>query len=206
MLKIKSDRIMNPENTLTMRVNGMKIILIALAALVVLFVIVVALQPAAYQVARSTSVAAAPSAVFGHVNDLRKFQDWSPWAGIDPNCKYTFEGPDAGTGAAFSWTGNAAVGAGKMTITDSRPSDLIRVHLDFYKPFAGVGETEYSFKAEADKTVVTWTMSGKKNFITKGIGLFVSMDKMLGPQFEKGLDRLKTIAESPKVADAALGH
>jgi hypothetical protein len=179
----------------------MKNILIGLAALVALFLIVIALQPAAYQVARSTHIAAPPSAVFGHVNDLHKFQDWSPWAGMDPNCKYTFEGPTAGTGAAFSWTGNAAVGAGKMTITDSRPSDLIRVHLDFYKPFAGAGETEYSFKPEADKTMVTWTMSGKKNFITKGIGLFVSMDKMLGPQFEKGLERLKSIAESAKVSE-----
>jgi hypothetical protein len=184
----------------------MKIILIGLAVLVVLFLIIVAAQPAAYQVARSTSIAAPPSAVFEHVNDLHKFQDWSPWANMDPNCKYAFEGPTAGTGAAFSWTGNATVGAGKMTITDSQPANLIRVHLDFYKPFAGVGETEYSFKPDANKTIVTWTMTGKKNFVTKAIGLFVSMDKMLGPQFEKGLDRLKTIAESPKVADAAAVH
>ena len=184
----------------------MKTILIGLAVLVVFFLIVVALQPAAYQVVRSASIAAPPSDVFGHVNDLHKFQAWSPWAGIDPNCKYTFEGPTAGTGAAFSWTGNAAVGAGKMTITDSQPGNLIRVHLDFYKPFAGVGETEYSFKPDADKTVVTWSMSGKKNFITKAIGLFVSMDKMLGPQFEIGLERLKTIAEATKVADATPVH
>jgi uncharacterized protein YndB with AHSA1/START domain len=180
--------------------NRMKTILIALAALVVVFVIVAALQPAAYKVVRSTSIAAPPSLVFAHVNDLHKFQTWSPWANVDPNCKYTYEGPQAGAGAAFSWTGNAAVGAGKMTITDSRPNEVILVHLDFYKPFAGVGETEYGFKADGDKTTVSWTMSGKKNFMTKAIGLFVSMDKMLGPQFEKGLTQLKSIAESSHVA------
>jgi len=170
---------------------------------VVVFLIVVALQPADYKVARSTSIAAPPSAVFAQVNDLRKFMDWSPWGNIDPNCKYTYEGPATGAGSAFSWTGNSAVGAGKMTIEESKANELVRARLDFYKPFAGVGEAHYSFKPDADKTIVTWTMTGKKNFITKGIGLIVSMDKMLGPQFEKGLEKLKSIAEGSKVAGAA---
>src|SRR5207253_5423497 len=117
---------------------------------------------------------------------------------------YSYEGTGTGAGSAFSWSGNSAVGAGKMTITESKASELIRVHLDFYKPFAGVGETEYSFKPDGNKTVVTWTMTGNKNFITKGIGLFVSMDRMLGPQFEKGLEKLKSIAEGSKVAETAV--
>jgi hypothetical protein len=191
---------MNPANNPAPRMKPMKTILIALAAIVIVFLIVVALQSADYKVVRSTAIAAPPSAVFPHINDLHKFQAWSPWAEVDPNCKYTFEGPPTGAGSSFSWTGNAAVGAGKMTIEESKPSELVRVRLDFYKPFAGVGQAEYSFKPDGDKTVATWTMTGKKNFITKGIGLFLSMDKMLGPQFEKGLEKLKSIAESNKIA------
>lgn len=192
---------MNMENC-TDRMSRIKIILIGLAVVVGVFLLVAALQPADYKVVRSMAIEAAPPAVFEHVNDLKKFQAWSPWADVDPNCKYTFEGPGAGSGAAFSWNGNSAVGAGKMTITESHANELIRVRLDFFKPFAGVGDTEYAFKSEANKTVVTWTMTGKKVFITKAIGLFVSMDKMLGPQFEKGLEKLKAIAESGKVAAA----
>jgi carbon monoxide dehydrogenase subunit G len=147
-------------------------------------------------VVRSTSIAAPPSAVFERINDLRKFQEWSPWAKVDPNCKYTFEGPAAGQGAAFSWEGDAKVGAGKMTITESRLNELVRARLDFFKPFAGVGEAEYAFKNEGNKTVVSWTMTGKKVFITKAIGIFISMDRMLGGQFEAGLANLKAIVES----------
>lgn len=180
--------------------HRMKILLIALPALIVIFLIVVALQPADYKVARSTSIAAAPDAVFAHINDLHKFQAWSPWAKVDPNCQYTFEGPPTGAGSAFAWTGNSAVGAGKMTIVESRPHELVRAHLDFFKPFAGVGEAEYTVKREGAQTVATWTMTGKKIFITKAIGLFVSMDKMLGPQFEAGLANLKSIAESSSIA------
>ena len=174
----------------------MKIILIGLPILLVVFLILVALQPADYKVVRSTSIAAPPSAVFGHINDLHKFMDWSPWAKVDPNCKYTFEGPASGPGSAFSWEGNASVGAGKMTITESRANEMVRARLDFYKPFAGVGEAEYGMKADGNKTLVSWTMTGKKVFITKAIGMFVSMDRMLGGQFEAGLANLKSIVEA----------
>jgi hypothetical protein len=177
----------------------LKKILIGLAVVLVVFVVVAALQPADYAVARSTTIAAPAAAVFPHVNDLHKFQAWSPWAKVDPNCKYTYEGPATGEGSSFAWEGNAAVGAGKMRIVESKTNDLVRARLDFYKPFAGVGEANYTFKADGDKsTTVTWTMTGKKIFITKAIGLFVSMDKMLGPQFETGLAGLKTIAEAGK--------
>jgi hypothetical protein len=193
---------MNPCNA-ALRTNRMKIILIALPALIVVFLIIAALQPADYKVVRSTAIAAPPDAVFAHINDLHKFQNWSPWAKVDANCQYTYEGPPTGAGSAFSWKGNSAVGAGKMTITESRADQVVRARLDFYKPFEGVGEAEYALTPTTGNTTVTWTMIGKKNFMTKAIGLFVSMDKMLGPQFEKGLATLKAIAEGPDVVAAA---
>jgi len=180
----------------------MKIILIGLPILFIVLLITIALQPADYKVVRSTAIAAPASTVFVHINDLRKFQNWSPWAKVDPNCKYSYEGPATGTGSAFSWQGDSKVGAGKMTITESRPHELVRARLDFYKPFAGVGEAEYTLKPDGDKTIFTWTMTGRKIFITKAIGMFISMDKMLGSQFETGLANLKSLAETSSVAAA----
>jgi hypothetical protein len=117
---------------------------------------------------------------------------------MDPNAKSTFEGPTSGEGAKFAWDGNSDVGAGNMTITEAVPNDHVRIRLEFIRPFAGVNDTLFTIKPAGDKTNVTWTMSGRNNFITKAISLFMDCDKMVGPQFEKGLASMETaaIAES----------
>ena len=171
-------------------------ILIALAAIIVIFVIMVALQPAEFRIVRSASISAPPAVVFAQVNDLHKWQEWSPWAKMDPAAKNTFEGPPAGTGAAFRWAGNNKVGEGTMTITESRPSELIRFKLEFLEPFKATNTAEFTFKPEGNQTAVTWSMFGKNNFMAKAFGLFVNCDKMVGGQFEKGLADLKSLAEA----------
>lgn len=138
---------------------------------------------------------APPEAVFSQVNNLHRWEAWSPWAKLDPAAKNAYQGPAAGVGAAFSWSGNHQVGEGRMTITESRPNDLIRMNLEFMKPFKATNITEFTFKPEGNLTVVTWTMSGKNNFISKAIGLFIDCDKMVGGQFEKGLAQIKSISE-----------
>ncbi len=171
-------------------------ILAVLTVIVVVLAIVVALQPADFRVARSATFAAAPATVFAQVNDLHKFQDWSPWAKIDPAAKTEFQGPPAGNGASFSWAGNMEVGEGTMTLTESLPSELIRFKLDFRKPMTGTNTAEFAFKAEGDKTVVTWSMSGHNNFLSKAVSLVMNCDKMVGGQFESGLANLKPIVEA----------
>ncbi|MBI2924099.1 MAG: SRPBCC family protein [Verrucomicrobia bacterium] len=174
-----------------------KKILIALAAIIVVFVVIVALQPSDFRVTRSATMSAKPAAVFDQVNDLHKWEAWSPWAKLDPAAKNTFEGPAAGTGAIFRWAGNNQVGEGSMTITESRPNELVRFRLDFLKPMAGSSDAEFTFKPEGNQTTVTWTMTGENNFIAKAICLFMSMDKMVGGQFETGLASIKSIVEAP---------
>ena len=174
----------------------LKKIFLVLAALIVVFVIVVALQPAAFRVQRSITIAAPPSTVFPHVNDVHQFQEWSPWAKIDPNTKMTYEGPAAGTGAKFSWAGNNQVGEGAMSVTDSRPNEKIEFKLEFKKPFEATNTADFTFQPEGDKTSVTWGMNGTKNFVMKAFGLFMDCDKMIGPDFEKGLASLKNISEA----------
>ena len=83
-----------------------------------------------------------------------------------------------------------------MTITESKPNDLVKMKLEFIKPFQAVNTTEFTFKPEGDKTVVTWSMSGKNNFMFKAVGLFMNTDKMIGGDFEKGLASMKSIAET----------
>ena len=174
----------------------LKKILIGLAVIVVVFVVIVALQPSEFRVARSATIFAPAPAVFAQVNDFHKWEAWSPWAKLDPAAKNSFDGPAAGTGAMFRWAGNHEVGEGSMTITESRPSDLIRIKLDFTKPFEATNTTEFTFKPEGNQTVVTWSMFGTNNFIAKAFCLFNSMDKMVGGQFEKGLASMKSIVEA----------
>jgi hypothetical protein len=174
----------------------LKIILLSLLAIVVIFVIVVAMQPEDFKVTRSATIAAPAATVFAQVNDFHKWEAWSPWAKIDPNSKATYSGPESGPGASFAWAGNNEVGEGRMTIKESQPNDRILVDLQFIKPFAANNLAEFTFKPQGDQTQVTWTMSGKNNFMFKAFSLFMNCDKMVGPQFEKGLASMKAIAEA----------
>ncbi|HEV8723434.1 MAG TPA: SRPBCC family protein [Candidatus Binatia bacterium] len=171
-------------------------ILIPLAVIVAVFVVIVALQPSEFRVARSATMSAPAPAVFAQVNDFHKWEAWNPWGKVDPAMKQTYEGAPAGIGAIYAWTGNKEVGEGRMTLTESRPSDLIRIKLEFFKPFAGTNIAEFTFKPEGNQTAVTWSMTGKNNFMAKVIHLFMNMDKMIGGQFEKGLASMKSIVEA----------
>ena len=171
-------------------------ILIAVAVIVVVFIVVVAMQPSVFRVARSATMSAPAPAVFAQVNDFHKWEAWNPWGKIDPAMKQTYEGAPAGPGAIYTWVGNKNVGQGRMTLTESRPSDLIRIKLEFFKPFAGTNIAEFTFKPEGNQTAVTWSMTGKNNFMAKAIHLFMNMDKMIGGQFETGLAQMKSIVEA----------
>src|SRR5258707_6924935 len=113
----------------------LKKILIVLVVLVVIFIIVVAMRPDDFSVSRSDTIPAPATIVFEQVNDLHKFQDWSPWAKIDPQCKVTYDGPTSGAGASFAWAGNREVGEGRMTIIESRLDEFVQFKLEFIKPF-----------------------------------------------------------------------
>jgi hypothetical protein len=175
----------------------LEIILISLAVIVIVFVVIVAVQPSEFLIARSAPISASPGAVFAQVNDFHKWEAWNPWAKIDPAMKQTYDGAPAGTGAIYTWAGNREVGEGRMTIIESRPSDLIRVKLEFMKPFRATNIALFTMKPEGKQTVVTWSMTGKNNFMAKAIHLFMNMDKMIGGQFEKGLAEMKAVAEAP---------
>jgi uncharacterized protein YndB with AHSA1/START domain len=173
-----------------------------LAVIVAALLIVIAMQPNEFRITRSAKMAAPPEIVFEQVNDYHNWDAWSPWAKLDPNAKVTFEGPSAGKGAVFTWSGNDQVGAGRQTIVESRPNELVQIRLEFQKPFQATNTAEFTFKPEGEQTVVTWSMFGQNNFMGKAISLFMDCDKMVGGDFEKGLASMKSIVEAqPAPAD-----
>jgi hypothetical protein len=171
------------------------ITLAVLAGILLILVGIIAMQPADYTVTRSTTIKAPQDTVFAQVNDFHNWDAWSPWAKLDPNAKNSFEGPSSGTGAIFKWSGNDEVGEGKMTITDAKPNDYIKIKLDFVRPFEDTSNVVFTFKPQADDILVTWTMNGHKGFISKAVCMFMDMDKMLGGDFEKGLASLRATAQ-----------
>src|ERR1043166_5901563 len=171
-----------------------KKILIGFVALIVILLAVIATRPAEFRVVRSATLAASPAALFEQVNDHHKFTVWNPFMKLDPNVKNTYSGPEAGVGAVCSWDGNRDIGAGSCTITESKPNELVRYRMEWKRPMEGTATVDFTFKPTGDKTVVTWAMYGKNNFMGKAISLFMDCDKMCGPQFEKGLADLGALA------------
>jgi hypothetical protein len=166
-------------------------------ALILVMVVILGLaltQPDSFKVQRSATIKAPPAKVMAYLDDFHQWQAWSPWEKLDPNLQRTFEGPASGKGAIYAWSGNDKVGQGRMEILENAPTQL-DIKLDFIKPFASSNRADFALQPKGDATVVTWTMTGPSQFITKLMGVFYSMDKMVGKDFEKGLAQLKAAAE-----------
>jgi hypothetical protein len=175
----------------------LKKVLIALVILVAAFAGVVAMQPSEFEVERTAVIDAPAADVFAHVNDLHKWDAWSPWAKLDPNAKVGFEGPPAGQGSVFTWSGNDTIGEGRMTIAESRPNEQVKLDVAFVKPFEGKSSSEFTFKPEGNQTAVAWVMRAHHDFIGKAMCLIMNGRKMMGGEMEKGLAQLKAVAEKP---------
>ena len=147
-----------------------------------------------FTVERSTTISAPASEVHARRANFHNWVDWSPWEGIDPNLQRAYSGPESGVGAAYAWKGARKVGEGNMTITDSRP-ERIALDLNFLKPFKASNVTVFALVDDAAGTKVTWTMTGRKTFMSKIMGVFMSMDKLVGKDFDKGLAALKRVVE-----------
>lgn len=182
----------------------LKFILLGLTAIVAIFLIVAATRPDDFRVSRTATIAAPAPAIFEQIDNLQNWNAWSPWAKMDPSAKYSYGGPQSGVGASCAWAGNNQVGEGKMTITESKPGELVVMQLEFVKPFAGTNTVEFTFKPESSGTNVTWSMEGKNNFMGKCIGLVMNCEKMCGDQFEQGFANLKGIVEGRPQDPASL--
>jgi hypothetical protein len=171
-------------------------ILIGLGVLIAGFLVVASLQSDELRVERHITLSAPAARAFDQINDVHQWQEISPYVKEDPAAKTSYAGPAAGVGASFSWSGNLKVGEGRMTITESRPHELVRFKFEFFKPWYCTNTTEFTFRPSEAGTEVTWTMFMKNNFVAKASGLVMNMDKLMGENFEAGLAKLKEIAEA----------
>lgn len=173
----------------------LKKIAIAVVVLIAGILIFAATSPDAFRIERSTSIKAPSEKIFVLINDFNRWSAWSPWEKMDPAMKRTHSGAANGKGAVYAWDGNNKVGQGRMEITDAKPPSLVRIKLDFLKPFAAHNTAEFTLAPQGDTTTVTWAMYGPASFMTKVMSVFVSMDSMVGKDFETGLANMKAVAE-----------
>jgi len=148
-----------------------------------------------YTVERSARIDAPPARVYEHVADFHRWTSWSPWEDIDPGLRRTYSGAESGTGAVYNWSGNRKAGQGRMEITATQEPERVQIDLDFEKPWKAHNHTEFTIAPEGSGSRVTWSMTGRNTLMTKVMGIFKSMDTFLGPDFEKGLARLKATTE-----------
>ena len=173
-------------------------ILIFVALLLAGLAVFIASRPAEFRIVRSALIQAAPEAVFAWVNDFHRWHQWSPWAKRDPAMQVSYEGPESGVGAIYRWLGNREVGEGSCRISASQPGALVRMELQFIKPFQADNIAEFHCQPEAGGTRVSWSMSGSNGFVGKAMGLLFNMDKMVGKDFDQGLASLKALVEGEK--------
>jgi uncharacterized protein YndB with AHSA1/START domain len=166
--------------------------------LLVLVVLGLALtKPDQFSLQREVTINAPREKVFALVNDFHNWGQWSPWEKLDPNMKRTYSGAEAGAGSVYEWAGNSKAGAGRMEITSSTMPSVVDIKLDFTAPFESHNNTLFMIDSTAEGTHVTWSMKGPNLFISKVMSVFMSMDKMVGPDFEAGLVNMKAAAEKP---------
>ncbi len=197
--------------------------LIVILCLALAFIVAVLIQPDRFIVTRSAIIDAPPEVVFRQINNLRNWESWSPWAKLDPGAAREFDGPAAGPGASFNWSGNNKIGAGRMSIVDARPNQRVDIKLDMTKPIAASNDAMFTLTpvlapvladgaspatsgwewvskifglgatAGSPRTRIDWTMTGKSGFVGKAMNLVMNGEKMCGKQFEDGLANLAAV-------------
>ncbi|MBW8760385.1 MAG: SRPBCC family protein, partial [Burkholderiales bacterium] len=166
--------------------------------LTILLVIVVAIaallayagtRPDTFRIARSIQIGAPIVQVAELIDDFHEWSKWSPWEHLDPTMQRRYSGAEAGVGAVYEWEGTGKVGAGRMEIVEMRSGSergVITIKLDFFKPFKASNTAEFLMTPTPDGTDLNWAMFGPSPFMSKLMGVFMDMDKMVGRDFEAG--------------------
>jgi uncharacterized protein YndB with AHSA1/START domain len=170
-------------------------LVIVVVVLIALLLIYAATRPAAFRVERSVIINAPPEKIFPLINDFREWEPWSPWEKVDPAVKRSYSGAASGEGAIYEWSGNKNIGQGRMEIVESSPASKIKLKIDFIKPFEAHNTIEFTLVPQGNSTRVTQAMYGPSPFISRLMGIFCSMDKMVGRKYEEGLANLKALSE-----------
>lgn len=173
----------------------LKLILILVVFAIAAILLYASTKPNTFHVERSINIKATPEKIFSFINDFHQWSLWTPYD-KDPAMKKTYGGNPNGKGATYAWEGNSDVGQGDISITDTSAPNKVVLDLHMIKPFEALNVVVFTIESAGDSTRVTWGMDGTTNMISKVMGLFFSMDNMIGRDFEVGLAKMKTVAES----------
>lgn len=172
--------------------------LLVMAVLVGGLLIHAAARADTFRVERHVVINRPAAEVFPWLEDFHRWTSWSPWEGLDPALKRTYAGAERGKGAIYEWEGNRKVGKGHMEIIRSESPTHLTIDLSFLRPFKAENAAAFDLEPQGASTEVTWAMYGPLPFASKLMSTFVSMDKMIGKDFEKGLANLKAAVEQPR--------
>ena len=172
-------------------------ILLAFAVAVLALLAFASTRPDVFRVERRLRIAAPAERLWPLVGELRGFNRWNPYERKDPLIKGQYAGTANGIGSRYAWQSDK-VGTGSLEVTGQQPGRAVQMKLDFVKPFEAHNQAEFMLQPTPDgATEVSWRMHGPANFMSKLIGVFMDMDKMVGRDFEDGLQNLRHIAEGP---------
>jgi hypothetical protein len=169
--------------------------LLILAAIVAVLLIYAATRPDTFRVERHIVIHRPADHIFPFLEDFRAWSHWSPWEDLDPALQRTYKGSDRGVGAIYEWEGNSKVGKGHMEIIRCDAPTHITIDLSFIRPFKAENAAAFDLELQGPATEVSWAIYGPLPFGSKLMGIFVSMDKLMGKDFERGLAKLKAAAE-----------
>jgi hypothetical protein len=172
------------------------LLLYILFGLIVIIAILAAIAPKTFSVERSTVIKCPRNDVFNYVRLHSKRGEWNPWDEKDPNMKKEFEGVDGAVGSSYRWDGNKDVGSGIQTIKSMVENERIDSELQFLKPWKSTSDAYLILEdAENGTTNVRWGINGKNKVPMNIMMLFMNFDKMIGTDFDQGLNKLKGILE-----------
>jgi Polyketide cyclase / dehydrase and lipid transport len=173
----------------------LKTVALAVGAAFLAVLAFAATRPNTFRVERSIRIHANPATLYPLISDFHNWAVWSPYEKLDPAMKKTYSGAASDKGAVYAWDGNRKSGAGRMEITDTAVPTKITIKLDFSRPFEGHNQSSFSLDRNGEDTKVTWAMEGPSSYMSKLVGIFVNMDKLIGSDFEVGLKNIKATAE-----------
>lgn len=181
--------------------KGLKVTLIVLGVLVGGFLILGVVAPKEYKVERTATIKADAAMVFDQIRTIKNIDSWSPWSEYDPNMKVKYSGTDGEVGSYSEWEGNDDVGQGRQELVSISPNK-VETKVNFIKPWEAEINAYFQIENGNGETKITWGTTGTTPFPWNALGVFMSMDDMMGKDFERGLEKLKKKVETAPVAAA----
>ncbi len=171
------------------------VVAVVLAVAIVAVLILATTKPDRFSVQRGALIDAPAEKVFPLIADFHEWRKWSPWEDRDPDLKRSYAGAERGKGAIYAWEGNRNVGSGRMEILEANAPSLVKIKLDFLKPFEAHNTAEFTMLPQGNATNLIWVMSGPAPFMSKVMQVFMSFDRMIGKDFDAGLAKIKSVSE-----------